>query len=121
MGVPLRSFLANLINCFASIRATWRYLLAKRDKRKLVWQKTEHAYPAHAALAQQRRDFEEILVDSRLYFERGVWQPPVQRMPSDANLGQYLFVRGLLVGRGSLPGTAVSSPERRLGDSIPER
>jgi adsorption protein B len=39
LGVPLRTFLANLINCFASVRATWRYFLAKRDRRKLVWQK----------------------------------------------------------------------------------
>ena len=36
LGVPLRTFLANLINCFASVRATWRYFLAKRDRRKLV-------------------------------------------------------------------------------------
>ena len=95
MGVPLRSFLANLINCFASLRATWRYFAAKRDKRQLVWQKTEHAYPAHAALALQRRDFKEILVDSG-FISKEALAAAIQRIPSDANLGQYLFVRGLL-------------------------
>jgi adsorption protein B len=63
LGVPLRSFLANIINCFASLRATWRYFRAKRDKQKLVWQKTEHAYPTHSGLAEHRRDFDEILVN----------------------------------------------------------
>jgi adsorption protein B len=95
LGVPLRSFLANLINCFASLRATWRYFHAKREKEKLVWQKTEHAYPAHSALAEHRRDFKEILVDSG-FISKEELSAAIERIPSDANLGQYLFVRGLL-------------------------
>ena len=95
MGVPLRSFLANLINCFASLRATWRFFAAKRDKRKLVWQKTEHAYPTHSSLAEHRRDFKEILVDSG-FISKNELTAAIQRIPQDANLGQYLFVSGLL-------------------------
>lgn len=95
LGVPLRSFLANLINCFASLRATWRFFAAKRNKRKLVWQKTEHAYPAHSSLAEHRRDFQEILVDSG-FISKSELTAAIQRIPQDANLGQYLFVSGLL-------------------------
>jgi adsorption protein B len=95
MGVPLRSFLANLINCFASLRATWRFFAAKRDKQKLVWQKTEHAYPTHSSLAEHRRDFKEILVDSG-FISKNELTAAIQRIPQDANLGQYLFVSGLL-------------------------
>lgn len=95
MGVPLRSFLANFVNCFASLRATWRYFQAKRDKKKLVWQKTEHAYPAHNSLAEHRRDFKEILVDSG-FISSDELALAIQRIPEDANLGQYLFANGLL-------------------------
>ena len=95
LGVPLRSFLANLINCFASVRATWRFFWAKRDKRKLVWQKTEHAYPAHSALTEHRRDFREILVDSGFISKEDL-TAALERLPADADLGQYLFLHGVL-------------------------
>ncbi len=94
-GVPLRSFLANLINCFASIRATWRFFLAKRDKRKLVWQKTEHAYPAHSALAEHRRDFDEILLDCGFISPEDL-AAAGEPIPPNANLGDHLLARGLL-------------------------
>lgn len=95
LGVPLRSFLANLINCFASLRATWRFFLAKRDKQKLVWQKTEHAYPAHSTLVEHGRDFDEILVDQSFISQEHLTLAKHQ-MPANANLGQYLFERGLI-------------------------
>jgi adsorption protein B len=62
LGVPVRSFHANLINCFAALRAMWRYAHAKHEKRVLVWQKTEHHYPTGNNLSQPRRDFAEVLV-----------------------------------------------------------
>jgi adsorption protein B len=95
MGVPMRSFLANLVNCFASIRALWRYFHAKRDKRKLVWQKTEHAYPKHSALAEHRRDFDEILVNCGFLSAESL-AAAKQNMPATADLGEYLFERGSL-------------------------
>jgi adsorption protein B len=95
LGVPMRSFHANLLNCFASLRATWRYFLAKRDKRKLVWQKTEHAYPAHATLAEHRRDFAEIIVHCGFISEEDV-AAARQNMPEDGDLGAYLFAQGLI-------------------------
>jgi len=95
MGVPMRSFLANLINCFASVRATWRFFWAKRDRRKLVWQKTEHAYPAHSALAEHRRDFDEILVDCGFISPEDLAMAK-QKIPANANLGDYLLARQLI-------------------------
>ena len=95
LGVPLRSFLANLINCFASLRATWRYFHAKRDKRKLVWQKTEHAYPTHSGLAEHRRDFDEILVNQGFISHEDLAFAK-QEMPVNAALGEYLFNQGMI-------------------------
>jgi adsorption protein B len=95
LGVPLRSFLANLINCFASLRATWRYFLAKHDKRKLVWQKTEHAYPAHAALAEHRRNFEEILVNCG-FLSKAELTAAKKHLRAPADLGEYLLEKGWL-------------------------
>ncbi len=99
LGVPLRSFHANLLNCFASLRATWRYFLAKRDKQKLVWQKTEHAYPTHATLAEHRRDFDEIVVHCGFVSPEDLAEAR-RNMPPEAasgvKLGEYLFARGLI-------------------------
>jgi hypothetical protein len=77
------------------VPATWRFLWAKRDKRKLVWQKTEHAYPAHSALAEHRRDFDEILVDSGFISQEDL-ATAKQDLPANADLGDYLFARGLI-------------------------
>jgi adsorption protein B len=94
-GVPMRSFLANLINCFASIRAAWRYFQAKRDKKKLVWQKTEHAYPTQTSLVEHRREFDEIVVNFGFVTQAALAEAR-RNMPADANLGQYLFEEGYL-------------------------
>jgi adsorption protein B len=101
MGVPMRTFHGNLLNCFASLRATWRFFLAKRDKRKLVWQKTEHAYPTHASLAEHRRDFDEVVVNCGFIGQEDLADAK-RRMadrdanPGDYNLGDYLFAEGLI-------------------------
>jgi adsorption protein B len=99
LGVPLRSFHANLVNCFASLRATWRYFLAKRDKQKLVWQKTEHAYPTHATLTEHHRDFDQIIVHCGFISQRDLADAR-GKMPEGANsgskLGEYLFAQGLI-------------------------
>jgi adsorption protein B len=103
LGVPMRSFHANLLNCFASLRATWRYFLAKRDKQKLVWQKTEHAYPTHSTLAEHRRDFDEILVNRGFLAQadladakRVMAQVTNLDVNPEAKLGEYLLARGLI-------------------------
>jgi adsorption protein B len=95
LGVPLRSFHGNLLNCFASLRAIWRFFIAKRDRHKLVWQKTEHAYPTNSALAEHRRSFDEIVVHCGFISQEEL-AAVKQHMPADANLGEYLFRRGLI-------------------------
>ncbi len=66
MGVPLRVFHGNLINCFASLRALWRYGKARRNGKAHMWLKTEHAYPNRDALVQQRGELGEVLLQSRM-------------------------------------------------------
>jgi adsorption protein B len=66
LGVPLRVFHGNLINCFASLRALWRYSQARRNGRAHVWLKTDHAYPNRDALVQQRGELGEVMVQSRI-------------------------------------------------------
>jgi len=95
MGVPLRSFHANVINCFASLRAMLQYYLAKRDKRKLVWQKTEHAYPTPALLAEQRRDLDEVIVHCGFISEDEL-ATAKSEMAADVNVGEHLLAQGLI-------------------------
>jgi adsorption protein B len=95
LGVPLRSFLANLINCFASLRATWRYFKARRSKLKLVWLKTEHAYPIHSNLAEHRRDFCEIVINCG-FVSRETLMAAKQSLPAGSDLGEYLLGQSLI-------------------------
>lgn len=62
LTVPLRSFHANLINCCAGVLAVRNYFSARRQSRALIWQKTDHAYPAHHTLHQHRRELVDVLV-----------------------------------------------------------
>ena len=62
IGVPLRSFHANLINTLATAHALLNYARARRHNRRLTWQKTEHAYPPRELLHGQRRELSEILL-----------------------------------------------------------
>ncbi len=95
MGVPLRSFAGNLINCFASLRALWRYAEARRNGQKHAWLKTEHAYPTSSALVQQRGELSEVLVKSRLLTEETLAEVRA-RMPDGADLGEFLLASGVI-------------------------
>jgi bacteriophage N4 adsorption protein B len=64
LGVPLRCVCGNFINSFASCRAIWRFFQSKLQGKPLVWQKTEHAYPAHSTLPAHGRDLSDVLVSS---------------------------------------------------------
>lgn len=52
------------MNARASFGAMWRFVTSKLQRRPLVWLKTEHAYPAHAALPSHGRDLSDVLVSS---------------------------------------------------------
>ena len=95
LGVPLRCFHGNLVNCCASLGAMWRYLHARLHRRPLVWLKTEHAYPGRDALLMHRRELGEVLVASGYLSESQLAQVQSE-MPPDAALADYLLTRGLL-------------------------
>jgi adsorption protein B len=95
MGVPLRTFHGNLINCFASLRALWRYTMARRNGKAHVWLKTEHAYPNRDALVQQRGELGEVLLRARVVNKEQLDQ--VRGLLSDQNeLGNLLLILGLV-------------------------
>jgi adsorption protein B len=62
LGVPFRSFHANLINSTAAFKALHGYFAARRQNRTVAWQKTDHHYPGREALHNQRRELAEILI-----------------------------------------------------------
>jgi hypothetical protein len=64
LGVPVRAVLANALNTAATLQAVARYTWARVRGQPLLWLKTEHAYPARAALLAQKRKLGEILVSS---------------------------------------------------------
>ena len=64
LGVPVRMFHGNFINCCASMGALRRYLDSRLHRRPLVWLKTEHAYPTREALLHHRRELSDVLVSS---------------------------------------------------------
>jgi adsorption protein B len=95
MGVPLRTFHGNLINCFASLRALWRYTMARRNGKAHVWLKTEHAYPNRDALVQQRGELGEVLLRARVVTKEQLDQ--VRGLLSDqSELGNLLLILGLV-------------------------
>jgi adsorption protein B len=64
LGVPVRAVYANALNTAATAQAVARYTWARIRGKPLKWLKTEHAYPARAALLGQKRKLGEILVSS---------------------------------------------------------
>jgi bacteriophage N4 adsorption protein B len=95
LGVPLRSFLANLINCCASLSAMWRYLRARRAGRTLIWLKTDHAYPVRELLLVPRRDFGEVLTSGG-FMSKEKLTFVLACVPEGDDLAEYLFANGIL-------------------------
>lgn len=95
LGVPLRAFHANLVNCLASFGAVWRYGNARLRGRPLVWLKTEHAYPSRDALLLHRRELADVLVSSG-YISEEARLKLKQEMPPDADLADFLLTNGII-------------------------
>jgi bacteriophage N4 adsorption protein B len=93
LGVPLRSFHANLVNCLASLGAVWRYANARIRAQPLVWLKTEHAYPSRDALMLHRRELTDVLVSSGFISEEMQLRIR-QEMPANADLPDFLLNNG---------------------------
>ena len=61
---PLRSVLANLLNSLATGAALHRYARSIWLSERLVWLKTEHAYPNLAALETYKQSIEAVLLST---------------------------------------------------------
>ncbi|MGH9583917.1 MAG: glycosyl transferase family protein [Bryobacteraceae bacterium] len=94
LGVPLRSFHANFINCLASFSAVLRYANARLHKRPHVWLKTEHAYPDRA-LAPERRDIGDVLVARGCVSEEDLARAR-KELPEGIGVAELLLMRGLV-------------------------
>lgn len=95
LGVPFRIFHGNVINCSASLRAVWRYFLARRKGRAHVWLKTDHAYPNRDALVQQRSELGDVMVQSRIVTPEQLAQAR-QLFADRGDLGDLLHSLGIV-------------------------
>src|ERR1700687_2480578 len=89
LGVPVRAVYANALNTAATVQAIARYTYARARGRPLKWLKTEHAYPARAALLAQKRRLGEILVSSGSVPAAELASALEERTPG-VRLGEYL-------------------------------
>ncbi len=96
LTVPLRSFHANLINCCAGVQALHSYFSARRQRRALTWQKTDHAYPAHNALHGHRRELVDVLVGHGYVSEDQLAEARLEMDSSESRLNLLLLSRGLI-------------------------
>jgi adsorption protein B len=96
LSVPLRSFHANLINCWAGVLAVHNYFSARRQSRALIWQKTDHAYPAHHTLHHHRRELVDVLVCQGYVSEDQIAHAREEVDSDGSTLDLLLLTRGLL-------------------------
>jgi adsorption protein B len=89
LGVPFRAVYANALNTAATVQAVARYTWARVRGQPLAWLKTEHAYPARAALLAQKRKLGEILVSSGSVPAAALASALAERTPG-VRLGEYL-------------------------------
>ncbi len=95
MAVPLRAFHANLMNCGAAMRAVREYAGARREKRVLAWQKTDHAYPGREALHGHRRKLADVLVSCG-YISEEALRTAQAEAADEATLDLLLLANGLI-------------------------
>jgi adsorption protein B len=121
LGVPIRSFHDNIINCFASLGALWQFAHARFSGRPLRWLKTDHSYPNRSTLTSQYRNLTEVLV-SEGYLTGDVLEELKAEIRSDEFLADLLLNRGLVSEdklcravslQGGVPFTAVTLAQVR--------
>lgn len=95
LGVPLRTFHANFVNCCASLSAIARFVRAKLRREPLAWLKTDHAYPSRDSLTGRRRDLGEILTSAGYISEDNLLRLRAEAQ-SDEGFAELLIERGIL-------------------------
>ncbi len=95
IGAPVRAIVANALNASATVRAVYRYAAARMRRERLVWLKTEHAFPSREALLQYKRKLGEILTGSG-YLSAEALEAALERKPPGMRLGEYLIAMSLI-------------------------
>lgn len=95
LATPVRAVAGNIINGFSVMKALWRYTMAKVRGERLVWVKTEHAYPSREALLASRRRIGEILVGLG-YLEQQDLEEALAIKPDDVRTGEFLIALGMI-------------------------
>jgi adsorption protein B len=95
LGVPVRAIYANVLNASATVRAVFRYTLARLRRRPLVWLKTDHAFPSHGALPAHNRRLGEILIGAG-YVSPPAMAAAIVNQPAGVKIGEYLLTLRLL-------------------------
>src|SRR6185295_9789128 len=80
-GVSLWAVYANSLNTAATVQAIARYTWARVRGQPLKWLKTEHAYPARAALLAQKRKLTMDALYEALSLQQGL---PLARVEPEA-------------------------------------
>jgi adsorption protein B len=81
------------LNAAATLAAVHQYLSAKLHRSPLRWLKTDHAYPARAALLAHKRPLGEILVGSGKVTSAAV-RDALETRPQGVRLGTQLMRLG---------------------------
>ena len=87
-AVPLRLLWANVVNFLATVSAIRQFASALAHRRGLVWNKTDHLYPAHHTGGRGRLG--EVLVRMRC-ISLGEIEEALQSLPQGVRLGEYLL------------------------------
>ena len=108
LGVPLRCFHGNFLNCCASFGAMWVYMRARRARQPLAWLKTEHAYPSREALLLQKRELEDVLVGHG-YISQDQLLEARKSMAANTDLAEHLLAAGTLTDQELLSAFSLQS------------
>ncbi len=97
-AAPARAFLANWLNCLATVRALSVYTRSRISGKALVWAKTDHLYPSRSALAGRRQPIGEVLV-ALGHIRREDLESARSALSAGEDLGARLLALGLISDR----------------------
>jgi adsorption protein B len=99
---------ASVINGLATIRAIALFTNAIREKRKVVWSKTDHSFPTERVLGEFRRQLGQVLIESNKLDERELAEA-LKHKQADERLGDTLVRLGMVSERDVIDAIADQS------------
>ena len=94
-GAFVRVFYGNLVNTVATSRAIWQFGRSKLLRERLVWLKTQHAYPSQQALQAEPKQLAEILIHGG-WVERWQMDKASETLEPGTCVGKILMQLGYL-------------------------